>query len=127
MLFTIVTIALVCVASLLLLNWLYGKKQELDGTFPNEPTVLAAVTAPAPLKRNVWVTPHKDLLNKKSKWAVKEEEKGEPASLHVTQAEAEKAGRALALEFKGELFILGRNGQIRKKNSYGNDPANVKG
>ncbi len=78
-------------------------------------------------KKDIWVVPFKTELDKKVRWAVKEEKTGEPLSLAVTQAEAEKEGRRLAKENKVELFVLGRNGEIRKKNSYGNDPENIKG
>lgn len=39
-----------------------------------------------------------------------------------TQAEAIKIARELAIKNHSELIIHGRNGQIREKNSYGNDP-----
>lgn len=45
-----------------------------------------------------------------------------------TQKEAIKEGRRIAKEHKHEHFIhRGDNGQIREKNSYGNDPRDIKG
>jgi hypothetical protein len=43
-------------------------------------------------------------------------------SLHRTQAEAEQAGRQLARDNHTEFNLHGRNGQVRQKDSYGNDP-----
>jgi hypothetical protein len=43
-----------------------------------------------------------------------------------TQEEAIKAGRERAQRDKVELLIHGRDGQIRERNSFGNDPRNIK-
>jgi hypothetical protein len=56
------------------------------------------------------------------RWAVKREDSQRASSLHDTQAEAEKAGRPLARADQTEFYLHGRNGQIREKDSYGNDP-----
>lgn len=43
-------------------------------------------------------------------------------SLHSTQAEAIGAARQIAQNQQSELFIHNRHGQIRDRDSYGNDP-----
>lgn len=43
-------------------------------------------------------------------------------SHHSTQAEAINQGRQIAIMYGAELFIHGRNGTIRDRDSYGNDP-----
>lgn len=44
-----------------------------------------------------------------------------------TKEEAVKKGREFAIERKTEHVIHKKNGQIQDKNSYGNDPSNIKG
>ena len=44
------------------------------------------------------------------------------SSLHPTQADAIDAGRRIAQNERGELFIHRPSGQIRDRDSYGNDP-----
>lgn len=66
-------------------------------------------------KKNIHVVPSGN------KWAV-EPEGGKPISTHRTQGAAEDAGRKVAKEREGELVIHRPNGQIRDKDSYGNDP-----
>jgi hypothetical protein len=56
------------------------------------------------------------------RWAVKREGAQRASSLHDTQAEAEKQGRPLARADQTEFYLHGRDGQIREKDSYGNDP-----
>ena len=41
---------------------------------------------------------------------------------HRTQAQANAAGKNLAQAMRVEHLIHGRDGQIRERNSYGNDP-----
>lgn len=45
----------------------------------------------------------------------------------ATQAEAREYGINSAKQKNAEFTLHGQNGQIREKNSYGNDPRNVKG
>lgn len=54
-------------------------------------------------------------------WQVKSEG-GQPVSNHRTQGAAEDAGRRLAQQNQSELVIHRPNGQIRDKDSFGNDP-----
>lgn len=46
---------------------------------------------------------------------------------YYTQKEAVKFAREKAKEAKGELVIHSKQGKIRRKHSYGNDPRSVKG
>lgn len=66
--------------------------------------------------KNVHVVPND------GKWSVKQEGRATPLSTHQTQAAAANAGRAVAKANASELVIHARNGQIRDKDSYGNDP-----
>lgn len=68
-------------------------------------------------KKNQHVTP-----NGNGKWQVKGAGNQKATSLHATQASAEAAAKTIAQKQGTELFIHGRNGQIRERNSYGNDP-----
>ena len=44
-----------------------------------------------------------------------------------TQAEAYAYARTISIKQKSELIVHGKNGQIRERNSYGNDPYPPKG
>ena len=57
-----------------------------------------------------------------NQWAVQREGADRASSLHPTQADAIDAGRRIAESERGELFIHRPNGQIRDRDSYGNDP-----
>ncbi len=72
-------------------------------------------------KKNVHVTPQS------GKWAVKREGSQRASSLHDTQKEAEKRGRQTARNDKTEFVLHGKQGQIRERDSYGNDPHPPKG
>jgi uncharacterized protein YdaT len=67
-------------------------------------------------KRNQHVVPHPD------GWAVKPEGSRRPSSVHDTQQEAIDRGHEIARNQETELIIHGRDGRIRARNSYGNDP-----
>ena len=67
-------------------------------------------------KRNQHVVPHKD------GWAVRGAGSQRASSVHATQSEAIDAARDIARNQETELFIHNRHGQIRERNSYGNDP-----
>jgi hypothetical protein len=66
-------------------------------------------------KGNQHVVPHD------GGWAVRGEGNSRVTSTHDTQREAIDAGREIARNQGGELFIHGRNGQIRERDSVGND------
>lgn len=67
-------------------------------------------------KKNQHVVPHP------GGWAVKSAGSRRAASIHQTQRAAIEAGRQSAINNRSELFIHGRNGQIRERNTYGDDP-----
>jgi hypothetical protein len=67
-------------------------------------------------KKPVHVTSHDD------GWAVRREGASRASSVHRTQAEAEQAGRDRARADHTEFLLHGRNGEIRERDSYGNDP-----
>ena len=67
-------------------------------------------------RKNQHVVPHNN------QWAVKGEGNSKATSLHDKQSEATRAAREIAINKKSEVFIHGTNGQIRERNSYGNDP-----
>jgi hypothetical protein len=72
-------------------------------------------------KNNQHVVTHKD------GWAVLGEGNSRATSTHNTQQEAIKSARNIAINQKSELVIHGKDGRIRDKNSYGNDPRSSKG
>ena len=61
------------------------------------------------------------------KWAVKEEGSQRATSTHRTQSAAIDAGRAQARGNRSELLVHGRNGKIRERMTYGQDPRRSKG
>lgn len=73
------------------------------------------------MAKSIHVTPKGD------KWQVKTG--GSPKG--IKEFETQKAGieyaKPKAQHEKAELVIHRPNGQIREKNSYGNDPKNIKG
>jgi Uncharacterized protein conserved in bacteria (DUF2188) len=67
-------------------------------------------------KKNVHVVPHNN------GWAVKSAGASKAKSVHSTQQQAIDAGRDTAKARRSEILIHGKNGQIRERDSYGNDP-----
>jgi hypothetical protein len=59
-------------------------------------------------------------------WKVEVAADGKPRSVHRTQEEARLAAREIARRNKRELFVHGRDGQIRERNTYGTDPLRTK-
>jgi hypothetical protein len=72
-------------------------------------------------KRNQHVVPHD------RGWAVRGAGSQRASSVHTTQSEAISAARQTARNQGSELLIHGRNGQIRARDSHGNDPYPPKG
>jgi len=72
---------------------------------------------------SVWVQAHP----KDSRWQVKREGASRASRVFDTQRDAEQFGRTLAKRERVELVIAGRDGTIRKRDSYGNDPRRSKG
>jgi hypothetical protein len=60
-------------------------------------------------------------------WGVRGEGNSRLTSRHETQADAINAGRDIARNQGSELLIHRPNGQIRDRDSYGNDPYPPKG
>lgn len=54
-------------------------------------------------------------------WGVRGAGNSRFTSIHGPQAEAIQAARQIAIHQQSELLVHGRNGQIRERNSYGND------
>ncbi|KAA0179733.1 DUF2188 domain-containing protein [Cupriavidus cauae] len=71
---------------------------------------------------NVHVVPEAD-----GKWAVRIEGTDGTGPTYETQQEAIASGTEAAQQAKVELIIHGRDGQIRERNSFGNDPRDIKG
>ncbi len=71
---------------------------------------------------NIHVVP-----TEKHGWAVEVEGTDGATSHYPSQEEAIAAGTEKAKKDRVELFIHGRDGQIRERNSFGNDPARSKG
>jgi hypothetical protein len=60
-------------------------------------------------------------------WAIKGAGNSKVTKVTNTQKEAIKIANEIARNQKSETVIHGRNGKIRDKNSYGNDPYSPKG
>ncbi|HMG68683.1 MAG TPA: DUF2188 domain-containing protein [Chitinophagaceae bacterium] len=60
-------------------------------------------------------------------WAVKSEGSSRVTVIITTQSDAIEAAKSIAKNNETELIIHGRNGQIRERNNYGNDPNPPKG
>lgn len=73
------------------------------------------------VKKNQHVVPYKN------EWAVRGEGNDRVTSVHSTQSSAIEVAREIAINKKAEVVIHRPDGTIRDKNSYGNDPRNVKG
>ena len=55
-------------------------------------------------------------------WVVRAEGSDRVTSIHRTQHAAENVGRHIAKNLGTELFIQGRDGKFRDRDSFGNDP-----
>ena len=66
--------------------------------------------------KNQHVVPHN------GEWAVRGAGNTRTTSIHDTQAAAIDAARDIARNQSSELLIHGRDGQIRERDSFGNDP-----
>lgn len=72
-------------------------------------------------KKDQHVVPHDE------GWAVKVPGNERASSVHDTQQEAIDVARERAISNRSEMFIHNRQGRIRERNSYGNDPHPPKG
>ncbi len=62
------------------------------------------------------------VVRSNSGWKVKSASASRATKIFKTQKEAIKHGKEIAINKKSELFIHGRDGRIRERNSYGKDP-----
>lgn len=69
------------------------------------------------MNKSYHVTPNKD-----GSWNVKGSGDQQASSKHETQGEAIEQATKLAKKNESELFIHDKDGKIRERNSYGNDP-----
>ena len=67
-------------------------------------------------KKNQHVVPHN------GDWAVRGAGNSRATSVHQTQEQAIARAREIARNQQSELLVHGRNGRIRERDSYGNDP-----
>ena len=61
------------------------------------------------------------------KWAIKGAGNSKATKVVDTQKEAIAVAREIAINQESEMFIHGQNGQIRERNTYGDDPFPPKG
>ena len=74
------------------------------------------------MARNQHVTPHRG-----GGWQVKGAGNSRATVVTGTQKEAIRVGREIAQNQGGELFVHNKQGRIRERDSYGNDPFPPKG
>lgn len=67
-------------------------------------------------KPAVWIVNHPE------GWALRRAGNERVSSIYRTQAEAIEQGRRVAQQDRTELIVQGQDGQIRSKDSFGNDP-----
>jgi uncharacterized protein YdaT len=72
------------------------------------------------MKKNQHVVKHQD------GWAVKGAGNTRATVVTSTQQQAINAAVTIARNHKAEVVIHGRDGKIRDKDSYGNDPSTIK-
>jgi hypothetical protein len=75
-----------------------------------------------PDKKNYWTQQRPD-----GKWESRREGADRATKITSTQAEAWTHSKQRAAETKGEALLKGRDGKIRERNTYGNDPYPPKG
>lgn len=66
--------------------------------------------------KNIHVTKHPD------GWQAKEAKSDYPLAVFQKQSDAIKLGTTFAKANSSELFVHGRDGKIRERNTFGNDP-----
>lgn len=67
--------------------------------------------------KNQWVSPRKD-----GSWAVQSEGSKRATAVYGTQREAQERAIEIAKNQRSEVIVQGKDGRIRSKDSYGNDP-----
>lgn len=67
------------------------------------------------------------VVPRNGKWAVRRSGSGKATRIFDTQKKAIREGRRIARSQGAELYIHGRDGRIRDRDSYGHDPHPPKG
>jgi len=67
------------------------------------------------------------VVPRNGKWAIRRTGSDKVTRTFETQAEAVRAGREIARNQRTELYIHGRDGLLRERESFGNDPFPPKG
>jgi uncharacterized protein YdaT len=62
------------------------------------------------------------VVKREGGWAVRGEGNSRDTSVHQTQRETIGSARDIAKNQRSEVIVHGRDGKIRERNSYGNDP-----
>ncbi|WP_432443880.1 DUF2188 domain-containing protein [Pedobacter gandavensis] len=73
------------------------------------------------MSKNQHVVPHN------GSWAVRGAGNERVTRIAATQSQAQEIAREIAINQRSEVIIHRSNGQIRDRNSYGNDPYPPKG
>lgn len=60
-------------------------------------------------------------------WSVRKAGASRATGVYATQAEAIDAATRIARNQQTEVYVHGRDGRIRERNSYGNDPMPPRG
>lgn len=68
-----------------------------------------------------------ETYNEDGQWKNRPQGNERASSVHGTKKEAQEAGRDMARDRKVEHVIKKMDGTIGEKNSYGNDPRDVRG
>jgi uncharacterized protein YdaT len=71
--------------------------------------------------------PNQHVVQREDGWAVRGEGNARDTAHTQTQREAIERARGIAQNQGSEVIIHGRDGKIRERNSYGNDPYPPKG
>ena len=67
------------------------------------------------------------VMPRDGKWSVRRTGSSRASGIYDTQREAVEKARQMARNQHTELYIHGRDGRIRERNSYGGDPYPPKG
>ncbi|WP_103028109.1 DUF2188 domain-containing protein [Salinibacter altiplanensis] len=62
------------------------------------------------------------VVQREDGWAVRGEENSQDTSRHKTQSDAIDEARSIAQNQESEMIIHSREGEIRERSSYGDDP-----
>lgn len=71
--------------------------------------------------------PGQHVVPSKAGWSVRKAGASKASGTYSTQSEAIRRATEIAKNQKTEVYVHGRDGRIRERNSYGNDPYPPKG